>query len=261
MQGGAETIKPFVDELIRLAKHHPGANPHHENSKKLIDYWSISLLYYHLQTSKKTNMRIRIACCTPLLLLIILIPFSCSNKQEKVDTGEKEAATVRKQDQKDQVPVIRIYCYGDAPTKKAEMLEKALTGCYPRVELMQQRLELPKEHYLKERNRYSGKGLLQDLSKLKEDAVALGITDKVIYQANEISPTFGIFGISFVGAKVALISLTQPSGKKHPDNHLVELMMHELGHAFGLHHCADEHCFMVDAEHGNKFSKTPSFCK
>lgn len=193
------------------------------------------------------------------MLLTVLYFFSCSKKQE--NSGENVAATARKQDQKDQVSVIRIYCYGEAPSQKAEMLKKALTECYPRVELMQQRLELPKEHYLKERNRYSGKGLLKDLSKLKEDAVVLGITDKVIYQANEISPTFGVFGISFVGAKVALISLTQPSGKKHPDNHLVELMMHELGHAFGLHHCADEHCFMVDAEHGNKFSKTPSFCK
>ena len=195
------------------------------------------------------------------MLLTVLYFFSCSNKQENKGTRENEAATVKKQDQKDQVPVIRIYCYGEAPSQKAEMLKKALTECYPRVELMQQRLELPKEHYLKERNRYRGTGLLKDLSKLKEDAVVLGITDKVIYQANEISPTFGVFGISFVGAKVALISLTQPSGKKHPDNHLVELMMHELGHAFGLNHCADEHCFMVDAEHGNKFSKTPSFCK
>lgn len=196
-----------------------------------------------------------------LMLLTVLSFFSCSNKQENEGTGEKVAATDKKQDQKDHLPVIRIYCYGDAPTKKAEMLKKALTECYPHVELMQQCLELPKEHYLKERNRYSGTGLLKDLSKLRDGDVILGITDKVIYQANEISPTFGVFGISFVGAKVSLISLTQPSGKKHPDNHLVELMMHELGHAFGLHHCADEHCFMVDAEHGNKFSKTPSFCK
>lgn len=204
-------------------------------------------------------MRIRKSYCTLLMLLTVLYFFSCSKKQE--NSGENVAATARKQDQKDQVPVIRIYCYGEAPSQKAEMLKKALTECYPRVELMQQHLELPKEHYLKERNRYSGTGLLKDLSKLKEDAVVLGITDKVIYQAYEISPSFGVFGISFVGAKVALISLTQPSGKKHPDNHLVELMMHELGHAFGLNHCADEHCFMVDAEHGNKFSKTPSFCK
>lgn len=199
--------------------------------------------------------------CIPLVLFIVLTIFSCTNREKKGKTVKKVTTTVRKQEKKSSVPVIKIYCYGEVPARKVEMLEKALMECYPRVELMQQHLELPKEHYLKERNRYSGTGLLKDLSRLKKDAVVLGITNEVIYQANELSPTFGVFGISFVDAKVSLISLTQPSGKKHPDNHLVELMKHELGHAFGLEHCADEHCFMVDAEHGNKFSKTPSFCK
>ena len=83
---------------------------------------------------------------------------------------------------------------------------------------------------------------------------------EVIYDPNEKSPTFGIFGISPVGGHVAVISSTLPSRKKHSDEHLVKLMMHELGHSFELNHCKDEHCFMVDAEHGNKLSKTPSFC-
>ena len=44
-----------------------------------------------------------------------------------------------------------------------------------------------------------------------------------------------------------------------PDE-MQELMLHELGHAFGLSHCKDERCIMVDAEHGNKFAHTQSFC-
>ena len=197
----------------------------------------------------------------PLLLFTILAIFACSSREKRDETAEKTAATAAKQDRESRMPGIRMYCYGKVPAQKAEFLRQSLAKHYPRVELMTQRLELPKEHYLKERNRYSGRALLNDLSRLKDDDVVLGITDEVIYQANELSPTFGVFGISFVGARVSLISLTQPSGRKHPDKHLVELMMHELGHAFGLHHCADEHCFMVDAEHGNKFAKTPSFCK
>ena len=83
----------------------------------------------------------------------------------------------------------------------------------------------------------------------------------LFYEPNEKSPTWGIFGVSPVETYVALISMAQPSGRKHTDDHLVKLMMHELVHSFGLNYCKDEHCFMVDAEHGHKFSQTPSFCK
>ena len=138
----------------------------------------------------------------------------------------------------------------------------ALKEVYPSVSLQKESsLVLPKEYYNKERNRYSGTGLLKDLTKLRKGNVVLGLMNEVIYKANELSPTYGIFGVSPVGAYVAVISSTRPSGKQHSNDHLVKLMMHELGHSFGLNHCSNQHCFMVDAEHGNKFSQTPSFCK
>ena len=136
----------------------------------------------------------------------------------------------------------------------------ALKETYPSVSIQKEPLVLPKEHYNRERKRYSGTGLLKDLSKLRKGNVVLGLTDKIIFKANELSPTYGIFGVSPVGAYVAVISSTRPSGKQHSNDHLVKLMMHELGHSFGLNHCSNQHCFMVDAEHGNKFSQTPSFC-
>ena len=156
---------------------------------------------------------------------------------------------------------IRLYSYDDFSTDKARMLEEALKKVYPSVSLQAGSMALPKEYYNKERNRYSGTGLLKDLSKLRKGDVVLGLTNEVIYKANEISPTYGIFGVSLVGAYVAVMSSTRPSGKPHSNDHLVKLMMHELGHSFGLNHCSDEYCSMVDAEHGNKFSQTPSFCE
>ena len=156
---------------------------------------------------------------------------------------------------------ISLYLYDDFPAQKARMLAYALKKVYPSVSIQKASLVLPKEYYNKERNRYSGTGLLKDLSKLRKGNVVLGLTDEVIFKANELSPTYGIFGVSPVGAFVAVISSTRPSGKQHSDDHLVKLMMHELGHSFGLNHCSNQHCFMVDAEHGNKFSQTPSFCK
>ena len=185
---------------------------------------------------------------------------ACGNKASEEKC--QDAKTIQTSTRKRQKPqAIQIYSYGKTVNSKAMFLKQELEKYYPSVELVDQPLTLPDIYYNKERNRYSGTGLLRDLSKLKKGTTVLGITDKVIFKANELSPTYGIFGVSPVGAHVALISTTIPSGKKQTDDHLVKLMLHELGHAYGLNHCSDEHCFMVDAEHGNKFSQTPSFCK
>ena len=163
-------------------------------------------------------------------------------------------------EKKERLMPIQIYRYNDFSITKAQFLKQELQRVYPSVELSDNPIKLPEKYYYAPRDRYSGRGLLKDLSQNKHGTVVLGLTNEVIYEPNEKSPTFGIFGIGSVGGHVAVISSTLPSRKKHSDEHLVKLMMHELGHSFGLNHCKDEHCFMVDAEHGNKFSKTPSFC-
>ena len=193
---------------------------------------------------------------TSLILLVCTFFMACQggnapSKETAPTETVKHTATTRD---------ICLYLYEDFPAQKAQMLSDALKEVYPSVSIQKKSLVLPKEHYNKERNRYSGTELLKDLSKLRKGNVVLGFTDEVIFKANELSPTYGIFGVSPFGAYVAVISSTRPSGKQHSNDHLVKLMMHELGHAFGLNHCSNQHCFMVDAEHGNKFSQTPSFC-
>lgn len=194
-----------------------------------------------------------------IICIVLLCLISCNNE----NTGEKEKNS--KVEKKEKVPKsilpINIYRYETFSRSKAEYLRGELQKVYPSVVLQDSSIELPQKYYFKPRNRYSGNGLLRDLSVYKKNKVVLGLTNQVIYQANELSPTYGIFGVSPVGARVAVISSIYPSGKKHTDEHLVKLLLHELGHAFGLNHCMDEHCYMVDAEHGNKFSQTPSFCK
>lgn len=69
-------------------------------------------------------------------------------------------------------------------------------------------------YYYKGRDRCSGTGLLKDMSRLRTESVVLDVTEEVIYKANEISLTNGIFDVSPVGAHVALISQAQPSGRK-----------------------------------------------
>ena len=193
-----------------------------------------------------------------LILLVSAMLMACQGGKGNAPSKEAEPKETVKQTGK--VRNISLYLYDDFPVQKAQMLADALKEAYPSVSIQKESLVLPKEHYNRERKRYSGTGLLQDLSKLRKGNVVLGLTDEIIFKANELSPTYGIFGVSPVGAYVAVISSTRPSGKQHTNDHLVKLMMHELGHSFGLNHCSNQHCFMVDAEHGNKFSQTPSFC-
>ena len=195
----------------------------------------------------------KVACL--LTICMSLLALSC------VDDHKVDSRTMQVTEEKnEQLMPIRIYRYNDFSITKAQFLKQELQRVYPSVELSNNPIKLPEKYYYAPRDRYSGKGLLKDLSQYKRGTVVLGLTNEVIYEPNEKSPTFGIFGIGSVGGHVAVISPTLPSRKKHSDEHLVKLMMHELGHSFGLNHCKDEHCFMVDAEHGNKFSKTPSFC-
>lgn len=193
-----------------------------------------------------------------MILLVCAMLMACQG--DKGNAPSKEGEPKKTVIKKATVREISLYLYDDFPAKKAQMLADALKETYPSVSIQKEPLVLPKEHYNRERKRYSGTGLLKDLSKLRKGNVVLGLTDEIIFKANELSPTYGIFGVSPVGAYVAVISSTRPSGKQHTNDHLVKLMMHELGHSFGLNHCSNQHCFMVDAEHGNKFSQTPSFC-
>lgn len=193
-----------------------------------------------------------------LILLVGAMLMACQGGKGNAPSKEAEPKETVKQTEK--VRNISLYLYDDFPVQKAQMLADAIKETYPSVSIQKEPLVLPKEHYNRERKRYSGTGLLKDLSKLRKGNVVLGLTDEIIFKTNELSPTYGIFGVSPVGAYVAVISSTRPSGKQHSNDHLVKLMMHELGHSFGLNHCSNQHCFMVDAEHGNKFSQTPSFC-
>ncbi|MDE6338157.1 MAG: hypothetical protein K2K97_00020 [Muribaculaceae bacterium] len=157
---------------------------------------------------------------------------------------------------------ISIYLYEDFPIQKARVLCRELEKYFPQVELMEVRRSLPQEAYVKNRNRYRGTGLLDDLRKIQDDNTVIGLTDKIICIKNEISPDFGIMGVSYRKSGLCAASSTIPkNGKQQTDSNFVKLTLHELGHAYGLPHCPDQKCYMVDAEHKMKLHQTTGFCE
>lgn len=195
-----------------------------------------------------------------IIVALCMFLSACGNDARKTEQKPSPGQPTSKVEPQ-QLPCIHIYRYETFPEAKAKQLKAELEKAYPSVTLTAKAIGLPKEHYFKPRDRYRGTGLLDDLMKHKKGGYVLGLTDKVIYDENEISPTFGIFGISYQGDSVSVISSLRPKTLKPlSDDEMQELMLHELGHAFGLPHCKDERCIMVDAEHGNKFAHTQSFC-
>ena len=84
----------------------------------------------------------------------------------------------------------------------------------------------------------------------------------ISFLANDKSPTFGIMGVSPLGAYKCVVSSKLPkTGAEHTEDNFRKLALHELGHAFGLNHCPNQHCYMVDAEHKMKFPQTTGFCE
>ena len=199
--------------------------------------------------------------CSLLLCLIFFL--SCNSREQNTQTENPVKKELKKIVKKLNAPnTISIYRYGDFSAKKAHRLEKQLRSYFPEVVLKEQILTLPTEHYNKERNRYRGTGLFEELGKHRNGDAVIGLTDYVIFKPNEISKTYGIMGVSPVGTYKCVVSSKIPSsGKEQSDDNFVKLALHELGHAFGLDHCPNQHCYMVDAEHKMKFPLTTGFCE
>ena len=211
----------------------------------------------------KTKQHISVIAAIILCVVMAACGGKQSAEQQKEQVNQVTAKAISQQSKSDSQPIatIYIYRYDDFSEEKAEQLKNELQKVYPSVILVKTSIPLPKECYYKPRDRYKGTGLLDDLMKFRHGGYALGLTHKIIYDKNEISPTFGVFGISYIGDSVSVISSLRPKTLKPlSDDEIQELMLHELGHAFGLPHCKDERCIMVDAEHGYKFTQTQSFC-
>lgn len=196
-----------------------------------------------------------------LLLSIVSLLSSCQEQRSHEDKAQSKEGINNSTTKKKSPQRVTIYRYGNFSAQMATALQKELSKTFPEVVLSDEVLTLPEESYLKERNRYNGSGLLKDLRQRKHNDAVIGLTNQIIYQANEISPTFGIMGLSPMGTHTCVVSSKIPrNGQTHTLDNFVKLSLHELGHAYGLPHCPDQHCYMVDAEHKMKFTQTIGFC-
>lgn len=157
---------------------------------------------------------------------------------------------------------ISIYCMGGYPADSVQYLEVFLRKYFPNVRVMPNNINLPSQYFNKERNRFLASGLLDELAKHRNNDAVIGVTDYIIFKPNKKSNTFGIMGMSYTNTFKSIVSTKIPlNGKEQSKDNICKLALHELGHGFGLKHCPNETCYMVDAEGTMKIVNAIGFCE
>ena len=191
------------------------------------------------------------------LLLIPVAVYSFSYFTIKSMEKGKETTTNNKTPKQ-----ISIYCMGDYPADSVQYLEVFLRKYFPNVRVMPNNINLPSQYFNKERNRYLASGLLDELAKHRNNDAVIGVTDYIIFKPNKKSDTFGIMGMSYTNTFKSIVSTKIPlNGKEQSKDNICKLALHELGHGFGLKHCPNETCYMVDAEGTMKIVNAIGFCE
>ena len=191
------------------------------------------------------------------LLLIPIAVYSFSYFTIKSMEKGKETTTNNKTPKQ-----ISIYCMGGYPADSVQYLEVCLRKYFPNVRVMPNNINLPSQYFNKERNRYLASGLLDELAKHRNNDAVIGVTDYIIFKPNKKSDTFGIMGMSYTNTFKSIVSTKIPlNGNEQSKDNICKLALHELGHGFGLKHCPNETCYMVDAEGTMKIVNAIGFCE
>jgi archaemetzincin len=112
-------------------------------------------------------------------------------------------------------------------------------------------MEIPEDAHVPERDQYLSSRILSDL----RSSVAANNQDKVLFVADVdlfVRDLNFIFGEAEIAGRFAIVSLTRlrqsfygkPEEEKLLLGRMAKEAIHELGHVYGLGHCADKRCVM-----------------
>ena len=145
-------------------------------------------------------------------------------------------------------------------------LKDSIEQFYPVKVSIASTKEFPSNCYYKPRNRYRADSTIKWLKQIKPDSVRtiVGITDEDISTSKGLHKDFGVMGLGYQPGKACVISTvrlrTSAITADQLNQRIFKVVVHELGHNFGLPHCPDQTCIMVDAEGKMKLDEEKGLC-
>lgn len=126
--------------------------------------------------------------------------------------------------------------------------------------------EFPSNCYYKPRNRYRADSTIKWLKEIKPDSTRtiVGITDEDVSTSKGLHRDFGVMGLGYQPGKACVVSTVRlrksASTSQKLKERIFKVVVHEMGHNFGLPHCLDQTCIMADAEGKMKLDEEKGLC-
>lgn len=195
-----------------------------------------------------------------LLCIIFCLGFvSCLRHAPQNESGESEDAAYTAK--------VIILPLGSIDSTYGSFLKQKIPQFYKVEVQIAAARQLPQTAFYKPRQRYIADSLLLFLEarSVNKKEYVLGITSGDIATSKGNIVNWGVMGLGYRPGNACVISSFRLKDNlknvRQLYNRFLKLSLHELGHNFGLDHCADQHCIMVDAEGKNKLDGEEYLCK
>lgn len=151
-------------------------------------------------------------------------------------------------------------------TKTLLYLKDSIEEFYPVKVIIAPLKEFPVNVYYQPRNRYRADSTIKWLKQIVPDSVRLivGITDADISTSKGLHKDYGVMGLGYHPGKACVVSTVRirksAASAQQLQQRIFKVVVHEMGHNFGLPHCLNQSCIMVDAEGKMKLDDEKGLC-
>lgn len=145
------------------------------------------------------------------------------------------------------LPVLLVLLSYNNEVPPTQIQKEIETFYHIKIDMAQDKL--PANAYYKPRNRYKAQEILYYLEGKYPGKRVIGLTSSDISTPAYGISDYGIFGLGSTTNNVSITSDYRLKGDRL-NGRVIKIILHEIGHSYGLQHChSEEPCFMKAGDH------------